>query len=382
MESFKHLIDEIAQALVASQVPEYLVPVLVSLASFCFFLLIKKLLLSRLIRASEKTHFFADTLVLTSLKAPLTVVLLSFHLVMAERLYALFEIGGAVLESTLEITAKILLVVAIILFIDRTSTRTISHFASRSALLRNSQGIARGLTRGLVFGLGVLVLLGTMGISVTPVLASLGVTSLAVALALQPTLENFFSGVQLLIDKPFRVGDYIELDSGEQGWVEKIGWRSTWVKLLANNVVIIPNTQVSSSRITNYDYPVGELSVLVECGVHYDSDLKHVQQITLEVARNILSQVEGAQPEFDPLCNFHTFADSSINFTVVLRAKQYVNNFVLKSEFIKALHARYAQENITIPYPIRAINLSQEGAVESLREAGLQLRKQDKDLQA
>jgi small-conductance mechanosensitive channel len=73
-----------------------------------------------------------------------------------------------------------------------------------------------------------------MGISVTPLIASLGITSLAVALALQPTLENFFSGVQILIDKPFRIGDFIELESGEQGFVEKIGWRSTWIKMLPN----------------------------------------------------------------------------------------------------------------------------------------------------
>ena len=211
-------------------------------------------------------------------------------------------------------------------------------------------------------GTGLLVLLGTLGISITPIIASLGITSLAVALALQPTLENFFSGVQLVIDKPIRVGDFIELESGDQGFVEKIGWRSTWVKMLPNNMIVIPNSQLSKSRIINYFYPEKELSVPVEVGVHYGSDLEKVEQVTLDVARQILKSHEWGIDDYETFVVFHTFDQSSINFTVMLRAKEYFNRFWVKSAFIKALHQRYAEEGIVIPYPIRAINTSQESA--------------------
>ena len=203
----------------------------------------------------------------------------------------------------------------------------------------------------------------------TPIIASLGITSLAVALALQPTLENFFSGVQLIMDKPIRVGDYIELDSGEQGFVDKIGWRSTWIRMLPNNTVIMPNSVLSQSKVINYFYPSKELSVPVEVGVHYNSDLEHVERVTLEVAREILHSHKWGVSEYETFVVYTGFGDSSINFTVMLRAKEYFNRFWVKSAFIKALHKRFAEEGINIPFPIRAINVDQEGAAAKLAGA-------------
>ncbi|WP_417499419.1 mechanosensitive ion channel family protein [Methylophaga sp.] len=239
-------------------------------------------------------------------------------------------------------------------------TGTVGHYADKTATLKNSSSIVQGITRAIILGLGLLIILGTMGIAITPIIASLGITSLAVALALQPTLTNFFSGVQLVIDKPIRVGDFIELDSGEQVFVEKIGWRTTWIRMLPNNFIIIPNSVLSQSKIINYYYPEKQLSVPVEVGVHYDSDLEHVERVTLEVARNILKTHKWGVPDYQTFVIFHTFDNSSINFTVMLRAKEYFNRFFIKSEFIKALHQRFKEENITIPYPIRAINYQQE----------------------
>ena len=208
-----------------------------------------------------------------------------------------------------------------------------------------------------------MIALGTLGISIAPIIASLGITSLAVALALQPTLTNFFSGAQLVLDKPIRVGDYIELDSGEQGFVERIGWRTTWIKMLPNNTIIMPNSLLSESKIINYFYPEKELSVPIDVGVHYDSDLDYVEPVTLDVAREILKTHKWGVPNYETFVVFHTFDSSSINFTVMLRTREYFNRFFIKSEFIKALHKRYAQEGIVIPYPIRAVNTSQESAV-------------------
>ncbi|WP_354001270.1 mechanosensitive ion channel domain-containing protein [uncultured Methylophaga sp.] len=149
-------------------------------------------------------------------------------------------------------TAQLLIVAALVLFIDGFLTGAVGHYADKTATLKNSSSIVQGITRAIILGLGLLIILGTMGITITPIIASLGITSLAVALALQPTLTNFFSGVQLVIDKPIRVGDFIELDSGEQGFVEKIGWRTTWIRMLPNNFIIIPNSVLSQSKIINY----------------------------------------------------------------------------------------------------------------------------------
>jgi small-conductance mechanosensitive channel len=331
---------------------------------------IARLMLVQAGRLIARTRFTLDSLLLEALRRPVDLLVVCLSLVVYEQLYLSF--GGAdAAEGALVGTAvQALVIIALVLFADRLSVSALGRYAERTEALRNSRSILTGVTRGVVIGLGALVLLGTLGISVTPIIASLGITSLAVALALQPTLENFFSGVQLVMDKPVRVGDFIELESGEQGFVDHIGWRSTWIRMLPNNTVIMPNSVLAQSKIINYFYPSPELSVPVELGVHYSSDLEHVERVTLEVARETLSTHEWGVPEYKTFVIFTGFGDSSVNLTVMLRAKEYFQRFWVRSAFIKALHARYAAEGITIPFPIRAINVSQEGADAALRGAG------------
>jgi len=310
---------------------------------------------------TSHTKFIFDSLLIASISKPLTLCTIIVLLTIIEQ--GLLIQGEPVASYISFSTINIILgLVAIILFFDRFFVGTINYYSKESAVIFNSQSIIKGIIRVSVLSVGALVLLGTLGISITPIIASLGITSLAVALALQPTLENFFSGVQLVIDKPIRVGDFIELESKEQGFVEKIGWRSTWVKMLPNNMIIIPNSQLSKSRVINYFYPEKELSVPVDVSVHYSSDLEFVEQVTLEVARQVLIDHEWGVDDYNTFVVYHTFDNSSINFTVMLRAKEYFNRFWVKSAFIKALHKRYNQEGIVIPFPITAINTAQEAA--------------------
>jgi len=137
------------------------------------------------------------------------------------------------------------------------------------------------------------------------------------------------------------------------------------VRMLPNNIVVIPNKSIVDSKIINYYYPDRELAVLVEVGVHYGSDLQNVERVTIAVAKEVQQQVSGAVKEFEPFIRYHTFDSSSVNFTVILRAREFVDNYLVKHEFIKRLHARYKQEGITIPYPIRAVNFEQEQSMAS-----------------
>jgi small-conductance mechanosensitive channel len=310
---------------------------------------------------TSKTTFTFDTLLLDSISKPLTLCTIIVLITILEHDTFVIdpELAKRIPFNSINIVLALL---ALIFFLNQFVIGAVNHYAKQSAVIFNSQSIIKGVIRVTLFSVGLLVLLGTLGISITPIIASLGITSLAVALALQPTLENFFSGVQLVIDKPIRVGDFIELESKEQGFVEKIGWRSTWVKMLPNNMIIIPNSQLSKSRIINYFYPEKELSVPVDVSVHYSSDLEFVEHVTLEVARQVLIDHEWGVDDYNTFVVYHTFDNSSINFTVMLRAKEYFNRFWVKSAFIKALHKRYNQEGIVIPFPITAINTSQEAA--------------------
>jgi small-conductance mechanosensitive channel len=217
------------------------------------------------------------------------------------------------------------------------------------------------LTKLLVFLLGALIILQTLNISVTPILTALGVGGLAVALALQDTLSNLFSGLQIIASNQVRLGDYVKLESGEEGYVIDITWRNTAIRALPNNMVIVPNSKLASTLVTNYHQPEKEMSVLVQVGVSYQSDLKKVEQITIDVAQEVMQEVEGGVREFEPFIRYHTFGDSSVNFSVILRGREFTDQFLIKHEFIKRLHERYQQERIEIPFPIRTIHIKKEG---------------------
>jgi small-conductance mechanosensitive channel len=228
---------------------------------------------------------------------------------------------------------------------------------SRYEPLDNIKGPIEIAIKILFVAVGGMIILDNLGISITPILTTLGIGSLAVAIALQDTLGNFFAGLYIKADRPLEVGQYVQLESGEEGYVDHIGWRNTRIRRLQNNMVIVPNSKIVQSIITNYYMPERELAVLVPVGVHYDSDLEKVERVTCEVAKETLQTVPGGVSGFNPFIRYHTFSESSINFTVILRAREFVDNFLIKHEFVKRLQARYKKEGIVIPFPIRTIHM-------------------------
>jgi small-conductance mechanosensitive channel len=244
-----------------------------------------------------------------------------------------------------------------VFFFDKLTTSGMKHYGSKSIFKDVSQGLVKNVIRGIIIGLGVLIFMDMIGISITPILASLGIGSLAVALALQETLSNLFAGIYMAIDKPVRVGDYIKLENGDEGYVTDVTWRSTKIRTLPNNIVIVPNKKIMESIITNFYLPDTEMAVLVQMGVHYNSDLEKVEKIVSAAGKEIMKKVQGGVPEFDPFIRFHTFADSSINFTVILRGKEYVDQHLIKHEFMKLIVSRFRSENIIIPFPIRSLDV-------------------------
>ena len=231
----------------------------------------------------------------------------------------------------------------------------------RQSLIRLIQRV----TILFVYVVGLLVLLDYLEISISPMIAGLGIGGLAVALALQSTLSNFFAGTQIVSDRVARVGDYIELDNGViRGYVTDVGWRSTRIRTTFNNLVIIPNSRLADSVITNYHGPSMELAVIVNAGVSYSSDLTHVEGVALAVAREVIHDLDEAVKTFEPWFGYDEFGESNINFWVWLQAKDRIASFRVKSELIKRLHARFDQEGIVINYPVRTTYLQWAGGAQ------------------
>ncbi len=265
-----------------------------------------------------------------------------------------------IIEPLVRIFSYILFTV-IILTITRVIARTISGVVDmqieRSQQRMPKTTLLNAILNGIIYAMGILVVLQYYGISIAPILTALGVGGMAVALALQETLANIFSGLHLILSKQLRLGDYIRLSSGEEGRVTDITWRFTTIVPVGDgNMVVIPNQKIASSIITNYSMPRHDIVIKIPVGVAYDSDLQKVEDVTLDVARQVLTALnEKLDDNRQPTVRFYNFGDSSIDFNVLLHSARFDDQFRLKHEFIKALTARFRQEGIEIPFPIRTV---------------------------
>jgi small-conductance mechanosensitive channel len=168
-------------------------------------------------------------------------------------------------------------------------------------------------------------------------------------------LANFFAGTYVLSDGGFGMGDYIELQGGPAGYVIEVGWRSTKIRTWLNNLVVIPNSVMADSIVTNYSGPEHAINIMVTSGVSYDSDLQKVEEVSLEIGRKLIEDSADAVKTTDAFFGFDSFGDSNIGFWVFLQARDRWGSFVLTNELIKRLQSRFRAEDIEINYPVRKL---------------------------
>lgn len=304
-------------------------------------------------RLARRARTPIDDILLRATATPVKILLFALGGRMALDSFAL-QPSVAVWGSHLSLVIGI---GAVAFAVDRALRGLISAYVGTSDFLHSSAGLLRLLVRVVVLSLALLVLLGSLGISITPLVASLGVGSLAVALALQPSLQQMFAGLYLVMDRPIRVGDFVRLESGEEGQVEAIGWRTVRIRVLQDNVVIVPNDRMASSIIFNYSQPGPESLVLLQVGVAYDSDLDKVEAIALEVARSVAGETGLTDAAHGARVRFDAFGDSAIQMTVIVRALDVLDRFEIRSALLRRLHGRFRAEGIVIPFPMRTVQV-------------------------
>jgi len=313
--------------------------------------ILRRLIFSRLHRWAQKTESQYDDIIISAIKG-------SFLLwCLAVGVYAALQVSDLPADLV-ELGGKLLLALvigSITLTLANLSTRLIEHYARNGGRGLPVTSLSQNVVRGFILGTGILIILNSLGISIAPLLTAMGIGGLAVALALQDTLANLFAGIYISLSKQVQPGEYVKLESGEEGYVTDMDWRSTKIRALPNNMIIVPNSKLASSIVINYYQPDKELAVLINVGVDYSSNLKKVEEVTIAAGREIMQTVSGGVPEFTPFIRYHTFGDSSIQFTVILRAREFVDQYLIKHEFVKLLHERYRQEGIVVPFPIRTV---------------------------
>ena len=267
--------------------------------------------------------------------------------------------------------------IAVIVFFDRWAPPLLQRLGARSPAVAGEYGLIRGVTRVVIIALGALMFLDTIGVSITPILASLGVGSIAVALALQDTLANLFAGIYIAADKPIEPGDFVRLETGQEGYLTRLGWRSSHIRILPAGAVVVPNSKLAQSVLTNFTLANGDAALAIDITVAATSDLDRVKAVTLEVAREVMRTVSSPsschQPERsersapsawnaanlatnpsdasiaaaeEPSVRFQGFAGATVKLTVGLRTS--ADAATIRHEFIKRLRARYERESITL----------------------------------
>jgi small-conductance mechanosensitive channel len=237
----------------------------------------------------------------------------------------------------------------------------VGHVSERGALGAGVTGLAQTTSRAVVFSVGLLVLLSAFGVQITPVLTALGVGGLAVALALQDTLANLFAGVHLLADKPIRVGDYVKVGDAGEGFVVDIGWRSTRIRSLGNNIIIAPNQTVAKATITNYSQPDARLSFGLKVCVDYSADADRVETMLRDEVTRAVDEVPGLLREPAPdVSLIPGFGEYALEFGVGYSVASFVKQYPVQHELRKRILHRFRREGIAIAIPARNVRVWQD----------------------
>ncbi len=335
----------------------WITPICILLVSLLVGLWLRMFLVPRLLRWAAQTRWETDDVLIKAIRGPIVLWSLMGGVYLALKFSQLppeaVDVAGPILKA--------LWIFSVAWVSANTVSALILHYAARWEIALPMTSLTQNLAKLIILALGVLIILDSLGVKIGSLLAALGIGSLAVALGLQDTLSNLFAGLYITMSQNLRVGDYVKLEGGDEGYVDDIGWRSTTIRMLPNNLLIVPNSKISQAVITNYHLPSKELAVMVEVSVDYASDLERVERVTTEVGRDVMETVTGGVPGFEPIVRYHTFGDSGVQCTVVLRAKEFVDQYLIKHEFIKRLHRRYGQEGISIPFPVRTVLMKSAG---------------------
>lgn len=339
------------------QIEKIITPSAIALAASFILLLIRGIAFRLVHKWSGRTETKIDNIIIESLKTP------SIYWCFAIGLYIGAEVSDLPNKYVLYFSkaVHIAVIFSITIATANLSGKIFRNYIQKSNLPVPTTGLAYGILKGTIIVIGCLITLSVLGISITPLLTALGVGGLAVALALQDTLANLFAGVHILMEKSIRVGDFIKLETGQEGYVEDITWRTTRVRMLPNNIVVIPNSKLSQSVVTNYYLPEKRMSLLIPVGVSYSSDPERVEKILVEEAKKAVGEIPGLLGYPEPFVRFIPgFGDSSLDFTLICQVQEFVDQYPVQHELRKRIFRRFKEEGIEIPFPHRTVYLREE----------------------
>ncbi len=359
------MLDQIA-LFISSLLGGKIILLLVFFAFFgIMFYIVYKIIFYLLKKIVEKTNTDLDDKLLECMRDPIRLFILSLTIFLAINLtYPDFKINEKIGFSEIySIILIFLCAFALNRFISNIlewyKKEIISKTDTRTKFDEEMISVIQKVLRFGIYGLALMMALCNLGIEITPLLAGLGIASLAVALALQDSLGNFIAGINISVDRPLKKDDLIRTDFGIEGIVQEIGWRSTKILTFQNNYVIIPNTKLAQSIITNYYRPDKTITQIGNIGVSHNSDVNHVSDVIKNTIKKTIAKSNNFVKDFEPIVFFDSFGDFSLNFKYVYKIKKYTIHLAATNEINRAIFYEFKKENIIVPFPTRLVHLHQ-----------------------
>jgi len=250
---------------------------------------------------------------------------------------------------------KIATIIIVVAFIARVTGRLITVYSSRDDTRLPSSSLFGNLAKVVVWMIGLAGILSVLGISVTPIITALGVGGLAVGLALQSTLDNLFSGIQILASGQIVPGDFVRLESGEEGTVEDVTWRNTTVRRFSGEVIIVPNSVLGKSLIVNFSRSNKAFILVIPTTVAYNSDTEEVEKIALSLADKIMHESPYTYKGAQASVKFAKSDASGITFNTIIPIVSYTEQADVKSNYVGLLQKALVEAGIEGPIPVRQL---------------------------
>lgn len=269
-----------------------------------------------------------------------------------------YAVDDELVSSRVNLWTKVLFISFLTIYTSRAIGALIRFYTGHEGAALPNSSILVNLVRFSVLIIGFVIILNAIGISITPILTALGVGGLAVALALQDTLGNLFAGLQILAARKITTGNYIRLESGDEGQIEDIAWRNTTIRTPRNNRVVIPNTRIANSILTNFSAPTEDFIIAIDGTIPFKSDLDKVYSVLLEEANALMSERMSTPEGVGPSVLFTAFLESGVSFRVMLHVRNFNEQVQLRHSMIRRIHARFNKEGIEMLHLIKDQNRS------------------------
>ena len=236
-------------------------------------------------------------------------------------------------------------------FLARVANRFISAYTAKENIKVPSSSIFGNIVAALIWILGIsiaVVVTGTSN-SLTPLLGALGVSGLAIGLALQPTLDNLFSGIQILTSRQIEPGDFVRLESSEEGVVEDVTWRNTTIRRITGELVIVPNSNLAREQVINFSRNAEAFNLIIPTMVSYDNDIDQVIAIMRGVANDLMERSHYVHKEQDPRILVTANSERGISLATILPVVAYEMRGRVTSEYLEEVQQGFKKAGIAQP---------------------------------